>query len=131
MTVKYSVVARGNPRDPQAPKKYYAQAQSTGTVDLRDVAEQVGTISTLSSIDMLAAIEGALIIITRALADGKTVNLGDFGSFSLRIHSEGTDTAKAFSVRNIVRTLIRFRPGKRFRAVLDQIEYEKTAARTR
>ncbi len=131
MSVKYTVVARGNPRDPQAPKKYYAQAQSTGTLDLRDLAEEVTAISTLSSIDMIAAIEGILIVITRALASGKTVNLGDFGSFSLRIHSKGTDTAKAFSVRNIIRTLIRFRPGKRFRAILDQIEYEKTASRAR
>jgi len=35
MTVKFTLVARGNPRDPQAPKKYYPSIKSKDKTTLR------------------------------------------------------------------------------------------------
>ncbi len=125
MSIPYSVVARRNPQNPQAPKKYYAQAQSHGKLTLRDIAEQAADISTLSPIDMVAAIEALIIILANALADGNTVILGDFGLFSLSIRSEGADTEKGFTSRNIISVMIRFRPGKRLKRVLEQADYKK------
>jgi nucleoid DNA-binding protein len=59
------------------------------------------------------------------LADGNIVSLGDFGSFRLRVRSEGAATTEEVTARNITKTLTSFRPGKRFKQVLDTIEYEK------
>jgi predicted histone-like DNA-binding protein len=125
MAVKYTVVARGNPQDAAAPKKYYPQIKSTGKLTIRDLASQAAEISTFSSVDMVAAIEAFLTIIPGALAAGNIVNLGDFGTFSLRIRSEGSDTEEAVTARKITKTLMSFRPGKRFKAILDAIVYEK------
>ena len=117
--------ARGNPRDPQVPKKYYPSIKSTGKVTLPEIMEQVSEISTVSSVDIAAAVEAFLTIIPRELARGNIVQLGDFGSFSLRIKSEGADSEEKVTARNIINVLMTFRPGKRFRKELDDIEFEK------
>ena len=125
MPVKYHVVARGKPGDPHTPKKYYPVIKSTGRVTQRDLARQAAEISTLSSADLAAALEIFLTIIPRELADGNIVDLGDFGSFSLRINSEGVATEDAVTAHNITRVIAGFRPGKLFKNVLDNAEFEK------
>ena len=124
MTVKYTVVARGDPRDPSAPEKYYPLVKSMGEIALQDLAERAAEISTLSSVDLAAAVEAILTIIPRELAEGNIVRLGDFGTFSLRIRSAGSETRERVSSRNITRRIINFRPGKRFTDVVDSIEFE-------
>lgn len=125
MTVKYTITARGNPQNPDAPKKYYPVAKSTGETTLPKLAERAAEMSTLSSVDLAAALEALLTVIPRELAAGNIVRLGDFGSFSLRVRSEGSETEDGVSSRNITKTIAGFRPGKRFTKELDAIEFEK------
>jgi predicted histone-like DNA-binding protein len=125
MAVKYTVVARGKPGDPEAPKKYYPMVKSTGKTTLRDLAERVAEISTVSSVDVVAVLEAFLTIVPRELADGNIVNLGDFGTFRLRVRSEGADSEEEVTARNIIQAFARFRPGKRFKETLDNASFEK------
>jgi len=125
MTVKYTIVARGNPQNLDAPKKYYPVAKSTGETTLPKLAERMAEMSTLSSADLAAALEALLTIILREIAAGNIVRLGDFGSFSLRVRSEGSESEEAVSARNITKTIASFRPGKRFQRVVDEIKFEK------
>jgi predicted histone-like DNA-binding protein len=125
MAVKYNTVARGNPSDPNAPKKYYPVVKSTGRVRQRDLAERAAEMSTLSSADLAAALEIFLAIIPRELANGNIVDLGDFGSFSLRIRGEGAETEDAFSARNITEVVAAFRPGQQFKHTLGDAKFEK------
>jgi len=125
MAVKYTVVSRVNPQDPQGPKKYYPRVKSINKVGTREVADRISGMSTLSSIDVFASTEGFLDTVSNLLADGCIVKLGDFGTFSLRIHSVGSDDPKDVSARNITRTMVTFRPSKRFRKILDGIEFEE------
>ena len=39
--VTYSVVPRINPREKNDPPKYYAQAQASGDVNLREMSERI------------------------------------------------------------------------------------------
>ncbi len=125
MAVKYTVVARGKPGDPTAPKEYYPLLKSTGRVKPHDLAQRAAEISTLSSVDLAAALEAFLTIIPQELARGNIVDLGDFGSFSLRVRSAGSETEDAVSARNITKAVAAFRPGRRFQDVLNAIKYEK------
>ena len=125
MPAKYNVVARGNPRDPDAPKKYYPSYVTTGRKTTRDLSEQIAQISTVSSIDMLAAIEALLKTIPTELAVGNIIDLGDFGSFSLRIKSDGSETPEAVNANNITNVLIQFRPGKAFKQANKTVEFRK------
>jgi len=45
MTVKFNVVERGNPGNPQAPKKFYPSVQSSGRMTLRELTRQISAIS--------------------------------------------------------------------------------------
>jgi len=63
MTVKFNVVERGNPTKPEAPKKFYPSIQSSGRITLRQLAETASQMSTLSTMDVMAAIESFLKLV--------------------------------------------------------------------
>ncbi|MCG3146002.1 MAG: hypothetical protein HONDAALG_03798 [Gammaproteobacteria bacterium] len=125
MTVKYNVVERGNPSNPAAPKKFYPSIESSGRKTLRQMAERISQISTISTADTMAVLEALLTTIPDELAAGNIVELGDFGNFWLRSDSEGADTAEAVRASQINSVLPRFNPGKEFKKVLEAIEFEK------
>jgi predicted histone-like DNA-binding protein len=127
MPVKFNIVERGNPGNLQAPKKFYPSIQSSGRVTQREMAEMAAQRSTLSTMDMMAAIESFLAIIPEQLAKGNIVELGDFGSFWLRTESEGAATAEEVRSNQINSILPRFNPGREFKHVLDGIEFVKGA----
>ncbi len=125
MPVNYSVIPRKNPRDQAAPAKFYANAKSNGNVTMRQLAKQIAEISTVSTVDTIASIEAFLQVIPNHIADGKIVRLGEFGSFSLSISSEGSDAEDQVTSSNIKGNKLKFRPGKEFKSVLNNITYKK------
>jgi len=125
MTVKYNVVERGNPSNPAAPKKFYPSIESSGRKTLRQMAERISQISTVSSADTMAVLEALLTTIPQELASGNIVELGDFGNFWLRGDTEGAETAADVRASSIKGVLPRFNAGKEFKKVLDAIEFEK------
>jgi predicted histone-like DNA-binding protein len=125
MTIRFNIVKRGRPGDPEAPKKYYPSIQSTGRVDMRMLAERASRMSTLSTPDMIAAIEALLTIIPRELADGNIVELGDFGHFWLRFSAEGADEPTKVRGNQITTLIPRFIAGKRFKQALGSVEFKK------
>ncbi len=56
MSVKIRAAARGKPSDPNYPVRYHPVPVSRGTVTLRDLAERAAAVSTVSSIDLVAAV---------------------------------------------------------------------------
>jgi hypothetical protein len=71
MSIQFNVVERGNPARPDMPKKHYPSIQSSGRVTLRQLAERASNMSTLSTTDIMAAVESFLIIIPEELANGR------------------------------------------------------------
>ena len=84
MSIKFNIVQRGGPGHSEAPKKYYPSIQSTGRVSVRQLAERASHMCTLTTADMMAAIEALLSIIPDELANGNIVELGDLGKLSVR-----------------------------------------------
>ena len=125
MTVKFNIVERGRPGHSESPKKYYPSIQSTGRVSIYQLAKRASDISTLSTPDMMAAIEALLIIIPKELAHGNIVELGDFGNFWLRSSAEGVEDGAKVHGNLITSLLPRFNPGKRFKRALAEVEFER------
>lgn len=125
MSIKFNVVTKKNPQDPEAPPKYYPQVKSRGKVTLRQLANRIADISTVSSVDTMAMLEALLKIIPEELGNGNIVQLGDLGSFGLRIKSTGSETPEEVTASNITNVLPAFRPGKQFKGTLGQAEFEK------
>src|SRR5689334_9742073 len=131
MTVKFNIVERGRPGHSEAPKKYYPSIQSTGRVSIRQLAERASDMSTLSTADMMAAIEILLVIIPDELAHGNIVELGDFGNFWLRSSAEGVEDIARVRGDLITTLLPRFNPGKRFKRTLATIQFKKLRRKVR
>lgn len=129
--IQYNTVKRGNPANPKAKTKFYPSIQSTGRVSLRELVEEVSAMSSLTSADMLAAVESLLLIIPRELSKGNVVELGDFGNFWLRSTSEGAETADEVSGDQITSLIARFNAGKPFKRVLRTVKFEKKSRRGR
>lgn len=125
MTAKYSVVPKKNPRDPAVPPKDYPIAVSKGHTDLREIAERIALISTVSTFDSMAMLETMLLVIPEELADGRIVRLGDFGSFHLTIQSGGEAAPQDVGTHNIKRTKVHFKPGKVFKGMLKDLKFHK------
>jgi len=125
MAVNYKAVPKKNPSDQASPAKYYPQVKSTGDVTLRQLAKEIALISTVSTTDAIAVMEGFLEVVPKALGTGRIVRLGEFGSFSISINGEGAATADELSRHHIKKTSVKFRPGKIFQQEVATIEFKK------
>jgi predicted histone-like DNA-binding protein len=125
MTVRYNIVERINPSDPEAPKKFYPSVVSSGRITVRQLAEMAARESTLSTMAMMAAYESLLALIPNQLAAGNVVELGDFGNFWLRNSSEGSDTAGDVNESKITKVRPRFNPGREFKDLLKTLRFSK------
>lgn len=126
MSVRFNVIERGKPGDPEAPKKFYPSIVSSGKITEREVAKQASQRSTVSPADTLAVLENFLSIIGEELARGNIVELGEFGSFWLRIESEGTATKEEASASQVTNILPRFTSGREFQQALNTISFERS-----
>ncbi len=84
--------------------------------------------STVSTVDTLAVLEGLLTIIPRQIANGNIVELGDFGTLWMSIHSEGSATQEEVKAHKIKRVTAHFTPGKEFKQVLSNTEFVKNGS---
>ncbi|HRQ21972.1 MAG TPA: HU family DNA-binding protein [Anaerolineales bacterium] len=125
MTVKFNVVERGNPSNPEAPKKFYPSITASGRRTLRQLSERIAQISTVSSTDTVAVLEAFLTVIPEELTAGNIVELGDFGSFWLKASTEGAETPEEVRANYIISILPRFNAGKQFKKVLATVQFEK------
>lgn len=112
MSVKYSVVPRKNPMNPESPKKFYAQAQSAGILDFESICQTIADRGTCIKGDVMAAIDGLIYSMKQGLSDGRIIRLGEFGSFQIAVGSRASASEKEFHSGLIKKTRIVFRPGK-------------------
>lgn len=125
MPINYVVTPRVNPKDLQAPRKFYAIAKSTGEETPRQLATEISKRNGLSVADVFATIEALIDLVPERLAEGKIVRLGEFGSFSISLSSEGVEKEEDFTSVNIKSNSLNFRSGKLVQKVLDGAEYKK------
>jgi predicted histone-like DNA-binding protein len=128
MPVKFSATPKKDPRNLEAEPKYYAIVKSDGRADTIAIAKSINSMSTVSIPDTTAVLEAFLHVVPEKLADGRIVELGDFGTFRISVSSEGATLAEEVSARNITDTKVIFTPGKRFKQMLNTIEFQKEAA---
>jgi len=126
MSVNFKAVAKKNPQKQEEAPKYFMQIVTSGNITLRQLAKEIAEISTVSVADTTAVLEGMLQVIPKQLANGNIVRLGDFGSFILQAKSEGAASVHELNKAQIKKTTVKFRAGKEFMQVIDNIDFVKT-----
>jgi predicted histone-like DNA-binding protein len=128
MTIIYFPITKKDPRNPNAPAKFYPAMRSSRRSDLRSIAQRISEMSTLTTIDSLAVLEALLTVIPQELAHGRIVELGDFGSYRLTLQGHAADTSQDLTVQHIRKAKANFVPGRLFKEALERMNYEKGAA---
>lgn len=125
MSIKYHVIPRKNPQEPEAPEKFYAASVADGKTDFERLAQLISYQSTVTEADCMAVLVSLEHNIMEELAQGRIVALGRIGSFQVSISSEGKDEEAEVTVHQIVKNRILFRPAKRLRQMLTNLSYQK------
>lgn len=127
MAVNYVIVPRGNPSKPEGPKKYYAQAKSSGELTFKKLSKEIAEgSSTVSDTDVLAVLNDLVKILKRHLDNGEIVRFGDFGSFQITVSSDGAETPEKFNSSMIKNPKVAFRAGTDLKEVLATLKYQKS-----
>ena len=123
--VTYSVVPRINPREKNDPPKYYAQAQASGNVNIREMSERIQQTCTVTKADVYAVLVSMEDVIIDALKSGEIVRLGDLGTFQIGVSGKGTLTEEEYDSSLIQKARINFRPGIALSGILTNLTYAK------
>jgi predicted histone-like DNA-binding protein len=125
MSVKFKVLPRKNPRDLEAPEKFYAAAIADGEVDLERLAEMIAYQCTVTDSDCYAVLTALEHNIVNELKQGRIIKLGRLGNFQVGLSSDGKDFSEDVSASSIRKNRVLFRPGKRLRSMLRDVSYRK------
>lgn len=126
MAVKYVLTQKGNPSKPEEPKKYYAQAKSSGEVTFKKLSKEIAEGSTtVSDTDVLAVLNDLTKLLNRHLSEGRIVRFGDFGTFQIGISGTGAESPEKFNVSFIKKGKVNFRPGTDIKEMLVTLKFEK------
>ena len=128
-TVTYSVAPRINPRDKEAAPKFYARAQASGDVNIREMSERIQQSCTVTKADVQAVLVALEDVIIDALKGGEIVRLGDLGTFQIGLSSKGAVTEDDYTTALITKARINFRPGVALAGTLSSLTYSKVAKR--
>lgn len=100
--IHYKVQEKKSPRT--GTSKYYVQIAPTVPVTRSAIISQIEKVTSLSSSDVKACLDALEYCITEAMKEGKSVRLGDLGSFRPTISSFGTserDKANSNLIRGV------------------------------
>lgn len=124
--IYYNKVQRRNPQAPEAPKKWFPAIKSRMQVSERDLIEEIADEVTLNPKEADMAIYQLFKVAIRALTDGKTVKLGDLGTFYLTITSDGVETREKVTAQQVKSVKVRFMPSLKLREAIAKATFAST-----
>ena len=127
MTVKYRLVKQATPGVKGGGQyKYYARACDRTKATLDELADALALRSSLTRGDVVSTLVGLIDLIPELLLDNRTVELGELGTFSLNLKSEGSDEPRTDGFRLIKSTEISFRASTRLKRAVKRADYTKS-----
>ena len=126
MTLKYKVVQQATPgKKGGGTYKYYARACNRTKRDLKYLASILSKRSSLSPGDIVSVLTELTILVPELLMENNTVQLGDLGTISLHLKSEGHQNEKDVTWRSIQETKVQFRAGIEFKRAIQDLHFER------
>jgi predicted histone-like DNA-binding protein len=127
MSVNYKLVERPNPRDFSLPKKHYARIVNGDDITFEELAQLISRVSNLNYGSVVGMLATLVDVIELQLVHGRQVRLNDLGTLYLTLFSEGVDKEGDFTSANIRKAAIRFRPGRRLKKLVRNLNFEKVS----
>ena len=124
--MKYGLIQKANPLEPENERKWYASPVKAGTINNYQLSKGIAGKSSLTRGDVMNVIENMVDEIPKYLIEGFSVNLNNFGTLRLSLSSEGVMSPDQFSSANIRNMRVVFTPSPEFKSALQKIDFEKT-----
>ncbi len=129
MSVAYQLVLRPNPKDRLAVKKYYASVKNSGTTEFESLCTTISDRGTCIKGDIQAALDGLIFSMKQGLAEGRIIQLGEFGNFRMSVGGTGVEDSADYSTSMILRKKIIFTPGKLLKDMLKTIAFKSAGVK--
>lgn len=123
--VTYSVVPRKNLINKDEPVKYYAQAQASGDVDVKEMSQRIEKACTVTRADVMAVLIALEDAIVEGLQRGEIVRIGEIGTFQIGLRGKGAETEEGYNVSLIKKAKVNFRPGVALTGILSGLSFAK------
>lgn len=123
MSIFLNAVQRYNPSKPEEAKKWYPVQYTVKLVEESEVAELLADETTLNPMEAQMAIRQLRKVLQRLLLDGKSVKLGNWGTFGVTLNTEGTATREELTARNVKSVNINFQPGADLKAAMQKADF--------
>ncbi|MGB0871111.1 MAG: HU family DNA-binding protein [Flavobacteriales bacterium] len=124
MSIHYKVIKKVTRTSPPQ-EKYYAFTKIKSDINLDQIAQRLSDGSTTRRADVYAVLIGMVDLMKKELADGKRIRLGELGSFSVSLKSEGCDLPEQVSRHHIKGYKLQYRPSKALKKSFNSLEYKK------
>ena len=109
----------------------FAISQYTDVMTIEKFAKHITSHgSVYSRADIRAILYMAVDCMREMLLEGKKIRLGDLGDFSVLLSSKGAESADKFTAQNINQVKVQWEPGKEFKNLLDDAEFNLVASRS-
>ena len=109
----------------------FAISQYTDVMTIEKFAKHITSHgSVYSRADISAILYMAVDCMREMLLEGKKIRLGDLGDFSLLLSSKGAETDDKFTAQNITQVKVQWEPGKEFKNLIDDAEFNLVASRS-
>ena len=124
MAITIKPVGKIKPLQPQDPMLYYPRVVQTGVVDLEMLTEKISVSTTLTEADCYAVILSLVHTVSEALEEGNIVRIDHLGTFQISVKGTASNSPEAVIAKNVTSASIIFRPGKRFKKMLQRLIFK-------
>lgn len=88
------------------------------------LGKRISEISPLSPLDIKSSLLAFLSIVPEYLVEGRSVDLGEFGSMNVTLKSSGVENEEDFTTDPFKGNRIHFRPSVKFSNLMKNVKYE-------
>jgi len=123
---KYKLIQRPNPKDKNAPKKWYATAIGNEAQPVKAMTRAATENTTTAPIEMEAALELLGNYAMQQLLQGHIVKVGELGTLRITFKSDGVEDITQFNAGSMIREpRILFTPSKTLReGVIKNLQFQ-------
>jgi predicted histone-like DNA-binding protein len=125
MSIKYQVLQRQDPRDRSVPSKFYAALTKRYEITFDELLNEIIDISTVSIGDTYNVLQTLIHLIKKHLQEGRTLKVGDLGTFYVTINSDGKDSDQEVDSNSIKKANIRFRPSVKLKDAMNRLKFNR------
>ena len=128
--IDYSLFMMRNPLKPELPEKAYAKNQVSEIWTLEKFAKHIADHNGVYSRGTVKGVISDMCeCLVEQLLNGVKIQMGELGTFSISISSEGADSIEKFTSKNIKAVNILFAPGVDFENLIGRAEFNLVPSR--